>query len=96
MKSIVDYINENNSVKGIDRATIEEKCPTFFSIISQFCRDKNSEDLEFLIDAWTMAPEDFNKTYKDEFPFSNEDIEEFEEKYLTPEAIEEVEKLAKK
>lgn len=95
MKSIVDYINESINVKRFDRETIEEKCPAFFSIISQFCRDKNSENLEFFIDAWTMAPEDFNKIYKNgDYPFSNKDIEEFEEKYLTPEAIEEIEKIS--
>lgn len=99
MKGFFDYINdainEAKAGKRFDRATIEEKCPKFFSIISQFCRDKNSEELEFLIDSWTMSPDDFDNLYKkNDFPFSAKDIEEFETKYLTPEAIEEVEKIS--
>lgn len=95
MKGFFDYILEAKGGKRFDRTTIEEKCPKFFSIISQFCRDKNSEELEFLIDSWTMSPDAFDKLYKkNDFPFSAKDIEEFEDKYLTPEAIAEVEKIS--
>lgn len=78
----------------IDRNNFAENCPEFYSAVSQFCRDKNSEDgIDYLIAAWTCTnQEDFNKFSKNS-PFSQRDLQEFEEKYLNDTALEEIEKF---
>ena len=95
MKALKNYIHENvisESVKT--RKEIEEKCPKFWSAVSQFCRDKNSEEgIEWIIAAWTCDNEKEWQKYEKDKPFSSQEIHEFEEKYLTDEAIEEIEKL---
>ena len=90
MKSLKQYILE--SFCEIDRNDFAEKCPEFYSAISQFCRDKNSEDgVDYLIAAWTCTnPADFNKFNKSN-PFSQKELQEFEEKYLNDMALEEIE-----
>lgn len=92
MKSLKQYILE--SLCEIDRNNFAENCPEFYSAVSQFCRDKNSEDgIDYLIAAWTCtSQEDFNKFSKNS-PFSQRDLREFEEKYLNDTALEEIEKF---
>ena len=69
------------------------KCPKFWNAVSQFCRDKNSEKgVNWIIAAWTCDENEW-KNYENNNPFNSKDIREFEEKYLTDEAIKEIEKF---
>jgi hypothetical protein len=47
-----------------------------------------------LIDAWTNENfEEFDKKYKNKCPFSDKDLREFEEKFMTDDMIEEIDKI---
>lgn len=94
MRTLKDYLlKESGMCDGIPtKEEIEEKCPEFWKAVSQFCRDKNSEEgVDWLIAAWTCDdPKEFEK-YNKHCPFNSDETREFEEKYLTDEAIEEIE-----
>lgn len=96
MKDIKDYINE--SIKcSINIEEIKNECPKFYAAASQFCRDKNSSNgLEYILTAWFGQQDEFDKKYKSNRPFTSSEVHEFEEKYLSDEAEEEIENYQNK
>lgn len=95
MKSINQYINE--SIKdNINIEQIKNECPKFYAAASQFCRDKNSNNgLDYILTAWLGQPDEFDKKYKSNQPFTSSEMHEFEEKYLNDKTDEEIEKYEK-
>lgn len=93
MKNLRDYLIKES--KQYTREEIQKLCPKFWGAVSQFCRDKNTEEgVEYLIDAWTNENfEEFDKKYKNKCPFSDKDLREFEEKFMTDDMIEEIDKI---
>ena len=94
MKNLKDYLIKESS-KKYTREEIQKLCPKFWRAVSQFCRDKNTEEgVEYLIDSWTNENfEEFDKKYKNYCPFSDKDLREFEEKFMTDDIIEEIDNI---
>lgn len=91
MKQLTEYIEESISKTTID--TFKNNYPKFWRAISQFCRDKNTDDgIEYLIAAWT-DDKLFNSKYKNSNIFSTKDLQEFEEKYLDDDCLAEINSL---
>lgn len=87
MESLKSYLVEH---KEMDRDVFSKKYPKFWRAVSQFCRDKNTEEgVDYLIAAWTDS-NTFNKYYKNSNVFSNKELQEFEEKYLDDECLAEI------
>lgn len=87
MESLKSYLVEH---KEMDRDVFSKNYPKFWRAISQFCRDKNTEEgIDYLIAAWTDS-NTFNKYYKNSNIFSTKELQEFEDKYLNDECYAEM------